>query len=196
MTNDKLERFIIENRDEFDSIEPSEKLWGNISENIPDIQKNVSKHRNIYSSTTFSWITRVAAAVIIFIGSYYFHDYRTTTNEVAMQNNEQGQNSELYNTLREAEFYYTSQIGIETEKLYGMTVGNSAIRGEIQDELNELDEEFQRLKEDLSDNAANEEIIAAMIQNYRLKLRILQDMMLQLQQDNNKKNSSDELIKI
>ena len=67
------------------------------------------------------------------------------------------------------------------------------MREEIQNELKELDKEFRLLKEDLKDNADNEEIIAAMIQNYRLKLSILQDMMFQLQEVKKEKENKDEI---
>ena len=39
---------------------------------------------------------------------------------------------------------------------------------------------FKSLKEDLKDNADNEEVVFAMIQNYRLKLDILEEILLQL----------------
>jgi hypothetical protein len=45
-----------------------------------------------------------------------------------------------------------------------------------------MDKVFEELKEDLRDNAANEEVIEAMIQNYRLKLDILEEMLYRLKQ--------------
>ncbi len=192
MTKDRLEEFVSNHRDEFDNIEPSMDLWKPISNTDNNIYKaeNGPKRRSIYNSS-LKWVTRIAAALIIFAGSYYFHDYRSNQQQLAV-GNDQIKNSKLYNTLLEAEYYYTAQIGVEKQKLYSMTVGNSPIRMEIKNELVELDNEFQRLKEDLNDNADNEEIISAMIQNYRLKLNILQDMMIQLQEDNKEKNTSDE----
>ncbi len=193
MTKDKLEEYIRNNRDEFDEIEPSTHLWSGIVPRKPVDQEEVQVHKTkIIGISQLKWITRVAAAIIIFTGSYYFHEYRSNQKQFAQKAIANENNSELYNTLMEAEYYYTAQIGLEKEKLYSLTVGNTMVREEIQDELKELDKEFRELKEDLKDNADNEDIIAAMIQNYRLKLSILQDMMLQLQQGNKVKNTSNE----
>jgi len=185
MTKDKLEQYILDNREKFDTLEPSEKLWDNIVK-----QKPKQKTLNLNS---MKWIARVAAVIIIFTGSYYFHEYRSQQILISSYNEKTNLDRDLYNTLLEAEYYYTAQIGVEKEKLYQLTVGNSMVREEIQNELEELDKEFRELKEDLRDNADNEDIISAMIQNYRLKLRILQDMMFQLKQVKEEKNTSDEI---
>ncbi len=198
MTKDRLEDYIINHKDEFDNLEPSTDLWnriGGTAISAPDSKIEQTAPKKIRLNGV-RWITRVAAAILIFTGSYYFHDYRSGQNTIAVNEASSLQNSQLYNTLMEAEYYYSAQIGMEQERLYSLTVGNAPIREEIQNELKELDNEFNSLKEDLNDNQDNEEIIAAMIQNYRIKLRILQDMMIQLQQDNKVKNSDDETKRI
>ncbi len=197
MAKDLLENFIRNNKEDFDTLEPSGDLWNRIAVNSQEKQSSSNeKITRKISIGHFKWIARVAAAVLIFIGSYYFHDFRSRNNQIADQSTQEIVNSQLYSTLMEAEFYYTAQIGKEKERLYQLTAGNSLVREEIQNELKELDEEFRELKEDLKDNADNEDIIAAMIQNYRLKLRILQDMMLQLQEDKKVKNTNDEIKRI
>jgi len=185
MTKDKLEQYILDNKEEFDELEPSAKLW----EGIGKIEAKPKLSR--YSTQPLKWAVRIAAAVFIFVGSYYFHDYRSERNQIShLISNE---DTQLYSSFIEAEYYYTAQIGVETDKFYKLAAGNSILRDEIQSELKELDDEFTELKEDLKDNADNEEIIAAMIQNYRLKLSILQEMMLQLQQVKKEKNTNDEI---
>jgi len=185
MTNDKLEQYILNNRNEFDTLEPSEDIWDGIVKEKPK--------QKIFILSKLKWVARVAAAILIFIGSYYFHEYRSQKQQLSSHNEEINKNTNLYNNLIEAELYYTAQIGIETEKFYQLTAGDFLVREEIQNELKELDREFSELKEDLSDNADNEDIIAAMIQNYRLKLKILQDMMFQLKQVKKEKSTSDEI---
>lgn len=198
MTKDNLENYISNHKDEFDTLEPSADLWMAISSNKLSVQENNSEKKSgsRVRMNSLKWITRVAAAIILFIGSYYFHEFRSNQKQFAQTENSSLQNSKLYNTLLEAEYYYTAQIGVEKDKFYTLTVGNSPIRNEIHDELKELDREFNELKEDLNDNVDNEEIIAAMIQNYRLKLRILQDMMIQLQDDKKVINSDNETKRI
>ena len=184
MSKDKLEQYIINNKEEFDTLEPSKGLWEGISKIEPKPKK--------LDRPYFSWAMRVAATIIIFIGSYYFHDYRSQNRQTASFNSASNTDNKLYHELIEAEYYYTAQIGTETERFYQLAGGNKMLREEIQTELEELDNEFNTLKNDLRDNADNEEIIAAMIQNYRLKLRILQDMMNQLQQGKKENTNKDE----
>jgi len=187
MTKDKLEQYILNNKEEFDTLEPSLGLW----EGIDKIE--FKKEPGKFAIRNLRWVTRIAAAVLIFIGSYYFHDYRSQQKQISHTVSVTDDDVQLYNTLVEAEYYYTARIGVETEKFYKLAGGNSLLRDEIQSELKELDNEFNELKEDLKDNADNEEIIAAMIQNYRLKLSILQEMMLQLQQVKKEKYTNDEI---
>ncbi len=183
MNKDKFEQYIINNKHAFDTLEPSANLWEGISKRQPKTNRLIKP--------TFTWAARIAAAIIIFIGSYYFHDYNSKKQAVSIATPSHN-NTKLYNRLIEAEYYYTNQIDAETEKFYRVAGGNTLLREEMQTEFKELETEFNSLKNDLKDNADNEEIINAMILNYRLKLRILQDMMNQLQQNKKVKNNKDE----
>ena len=86
--------------------------------------------------------------------------------------------------LIEAEAYYSSLISIKKEEVFRLTASNPEVRHEIDMEMVDLDRVFSELKEDLKDNADNEEVIEAMIQNYRVKLDILEEMLLELKQTN------------
>jgi UDP-3-O-[3-hydroxymyristoyl] glucosamine N-acyltransferase len=57
--------------------------------------------------------------------------------------------------------------------------------------LPDMAKEFRELKNDLHDNANNEEVIVAMIQNYRIKLEILKDILQQLKSTEEKKNNDE-----
>jgi hypothetical protein len=71
---------------------------------------------------------------------------------------------------------------------------NAPLRKEINIELSELDKIYRELKEDLKDNADNEEVVAAMIQNYRLKLEILEEILQQLQPANENTEDDEDTI--
>ena len=188
MKTDKLEKFIIDNRDEFDELIPSPMLWDKI-----ETREAKTVHLN--------WRTigiRVAAVVVIFISSYYFHDFvqnRNTRQNIAISESRIDGTNSMYQELVEAEFYYTSQIAETREAVFYLTSNNHSLRNDINTELLDLDKVFQELKNDLNDNADNEEVIVAMIQNYRLKLEILKDILHQLESTENK-NNDDEAIQI
>jgi hypothetical protein len=54
----------------------------------------------------------------------------------------------------------------------------------------QLDSICTDLKKDLKDNIANQEVIEAMIQNYRIKLQLLEDMLKLLKENENKSENT------
>ncbi len=182
MKTDNLEKFIIENRDEFDDLVPSPGVWQKIGQ-------NQTKKIDI------NWtriLVRAAAVIVIFVSSYIFFDYITKDNSKPMLAETEVSDPEdirTYQELMEAEYYYTSMIEQRKEEFIQLSGNNASLRKEINIELTELDKIFRELKEDLKDNADNEEVVVAMIQNYRLKLEILEEILLQLKPAN--KNTKD-----
>ena len=191
MKTDKLEQFIRDNRESFDDQEPSADLWNKIKKQEPK-----AKVINL-NSTTIRWKTlasRAAAVVVIFISSYYFHEYRSDRKANHNADNTESviENNPLYKDFIETEFYYTSQISEKKDELFKLTSNAPGLQKEVSRELIDLDIIFKELKEDLKDNAANQEVIEAMIQNYMLKLEILQDMLNQIKSKQNNNNIHDE----
>jgi hypothetical protein len=73
---------------------------------------------------------------------------------------------------------------------------NSGIIEDINIEFEELDQVFDELKADLRDDAANEEVVEAMIQNYRIKLEILEEILIQLKSADEKNHNDHESKKV
>ena len=188
MKTDKLEQFIRDHRDEFDNLEPNPALWEKISPKQP----------KVFHINWKRVALQAAAVVVIFVSSYYFHDFmqnrKTGKNLASTETTTEGK--EQYIDLMEAEVYYTSMIDTKKDEIFILAASNPQLRDEVNNELSELDEDFKKMKEDLRDNADNEEVIAAMIQNYRLKLRILEETLEQLQQSNNEKSKKNENNKV
>jgi hypothetical protein len=188
MKTDKLEKFVIDHRSDFDDLEPNPAIWDKIQKKQP--KKIELNWTNI--------LVRVAAVIVIFVSSYYFHDFMNRrgvdTNLATETKSTDGE--QQYHELIEAEVYYTSMIDSKKEEIFMLAASKPQLREEINNELTDLDEDFRSLKEDLKDNADNEEVIVAMIQNYRLKLRILEETLIQLQQSNNEKSKNNEDNKV
>lgn len=79
--------------------------------------------------------------------------------------------------LSEVEQYYQLQIDQMTA-LVKTRAGSEQI---VQD-LERMDAAFEDLKADLSDDVHNEAVITAMIDNYRLKLKILEEILAELEE--------------
>ncbi len=177
MKPDKLEKFIRDNRSAFDDQEPDPSIWDRIEK---------PKGRIIRINwRRIAW--QAAAVVVIFIASYYFHDFMANRNTLSSGKIAVGKlkgNSQMVQQLAEAEAFYSSKINYYKDEVFRLTADRPQIREEVNMEMVDLDKVFDDLKKDLSDNANNEEVIEAMIQNYRLKLDILEEMLKQLQQSN------------
>ena len=81
--------------------------------------------------------------------------------------------------LSEVERYYETEIN---EKI-------TLVRSQLSDpsilqDLEAMDMAFAELKADLRENVDNEEVIVAMMENYQLKLQILEEILRELEKEN------------
>lgn len=234
MKQDKLEKFVSENRQAFDELEPSMQNWEQINKNIQP------KKSNLFIK--MSW--QVAAAIAIFVASYYFHDYinndkvyyantvkhiknvslnakqaanisvlntinhdnpkkndiksiskvekHIANNSQIKQTNYQMNENGYYSDLNELSVYYTSKINKEKNDLFILTANNPEVKKEINDEFGKLDKAYKELKNDLKENINNEQVIEAMIENYKLKMEMLEFIKRQVSIEVTEKNDKNE----
>jgi hypothetical protein len=169
--SDRLEDFVRQNREQFDLHEPDPSIWLKINPaNAPVVKERRS----------LRWLRVAAAVAMIFAGStagiYFLTGNRVETNQLS---------DELYREIQETEIYYSQLVSQRYEELQPFLVSNPAAREMLSMDMEELDEVYLELKEDLKDNASNPEVIEAMILNYRVKLEILEDLLNQLKEKEN-----------
>ena len=180
---DKLEKYIIENREAFDIHEPGEEVWAKI-------EKRIQPKKSV------NWrmiIGRAAAVILIFAASYMVHDLLEGRNREIARNKTKKEKEMVIPELREAEIYYSALINEKLREIKPMFSEDPMLEKEVKYDLNQLDSIYGELKDDLKDNIANQEVIEAMIQNYRMRLSILEDVLSQLKpekDDNNSKYNS------
>ncbi len=92
--------------------------------------------------------------------------------------------------LQEAEIYYTSLLNDKIIQIEPLLEQNPELGESLQQDLSELDSIYGELQNDLRDNIANDEVVEAMIQNYILKIQILEDLLEYM--DESSKNNEDE----
>ncbi|MBN3034617.1 MAG: hypothetical protein JW861_03465 [Bacteroidales bacterium] len=169
MKTDELERFILQNRDEFDSEEPDPSVWMRIEQ----------KTRPAVRIRWGSILWKAAAVIVIFAGSYLFFDL-THRSDVTEGPAQEIPVPEEFRELMEADGYYSARIAGMKEEIIRVSGNDEQILSEINIDLGELDTVFEELKRDLRENGDNKEVIRAMIQNYRIKLQILEEILLQI----------------
>lgn len=168
---DRLEEFVRSHREEFDILEPRSDMW----ENIEQMMDKPSQFRDrIAKRTVRYYIIRVAGIAAIFIFSLgvqrFYLNYKNAHTEIP--------------ELREAEMYYTGLIKQKLIEAKPILSEYPEIQEKLNSDLSELDSVYKDLKKDLKDNVANQEVIEAMIDNYRLRIGILEEMLGFLEEKN------------
>lgn len=191
---DKLERFVRENRAEFDGKMPKDFVWEGVESKLnqqaePKIKtKVVALRSRIYQYAKVAAIGLVLLTVGGFLGSYW-----TTQNQAKQLSF--GSINEEY---QELETFYAEQVNSQMTQLKKYRVDKS-----LMDDIKELDASFSELEKELSINeniANNEVIVNAMIENYQSKIAILERVLNRLERKNKEeraiKNNNDGKINL
>ena len=163
MSKDKLKSFIDANKDQFDSEEPRSGLWDNISNKMDGGTRVFSIWRVLPYAATI--------ALLLSIGVFFFN--QDGQNEVSENSySEEFGLAGLSDELQEVEQYYLVQVNEKLKDLKKYEVDE-----ELLSEVNELKKEFDDLKIEMGIGADPAKVIEAMIDNYRLRLAILEDLL-------------------
>jgi len=170
--DDRFEKFITENREGFDFREPDPRIW-------KKIEAGVRAKRN------FDWrfyMKRAAVVAIIFAASYVVNEmiHRFNNRDLNAMKSGRNKKENVIPGLREAEAYYTGLVNQKLDELKPIMANCPSLEEELNYDMNELDSVYYQLKSDLKDNMANQEVIEAIVENYRLKISILEDILNEL----------------
>ncbi|HEX3008503.1 MAG TPA: hypothetical protein VHO90_12910 [Bacteroidales bacterium] len=205
--SERFEKYVKDHRDDFDMLEPDAALWNRIENKL----QQQPRSRNL------SVLWKAAAVLIIFGFSFWAqmqienkpqvatrHHFHTDNNSVAevaepeeLPAIAKQANSKMVPEFAETEKYYSRKVNSTMKELNTYLVKFPDVAQDMKKDLAELDSVYKSLKKDLGDNVAQEEIISAMIQNYRMKLQILEDIKNELMQNSavkpNENKSSHEI---
>lgn len=165
-----IETFIRQNREAFDQNLPSAKAWENIAGSL-------SKPKAI--KVEMGWqrsILRIAASLallVVGIGAGIWYERQGAASGMAM--------SEVSGEYKELEQYYQRGISVKQEKLATFTGSQPA---EVGEDLEQLDEIMEQLRLELAEvpPGNREQVVRAMIENYKAKTAILQRVLERLEQ--------------
>jgi len=169
---DKLEQFFRDNQNSFNQEEPPD-------EHFERFLQKLEKDRKKRTKFGISFFLK-AAAVVIFVvlsgvAGYQLHNYQTSQYSFGL-----GDVSPEY---QEVEFYYTNNISSQIELIRKMEVKKTGEEeGIFNEELEQMDQLYQQLKEELKANPGDERVIEAMIEYYQVKSNILNKIIEQLHQ--------------
>lgn len=174
---DRLENFINENREAFDDQVPDLKVWAAIDKELSDDEKPQAVirplRRFLSIAAAIAFLLTVGAAIGLQIGQQSSADPLASTE------------------FQEARDYYDAQIQEKRNVL--ASYSQSSI---VQEDLEQLESFLEELKSDLevAPPENREQIINAMILNYRTRLEILDRVLEKIELTNQKtlKSEKDE----
>ena len=179
---DKLEKFIRDNRSALDDKVPGEKVWDNISSELFEAENK--------KPTTFSVYWK-AAAIFFFALSAYLLVQLNRTDPAESAGNDLASN--IIQEFNTTEAYYLTEIStLKSSMVDYVTVDPELSENFIQD-IETLDNQYQSLKIELSENS-NENVINALILNLQMRLEILNQQLNILKNLENDKNDNNKSI--
>lgn len=154
---DKLEKFILRNKEAFDTAEPKAENWAKIEAQL-GFEQPTAKHH-------VGWFWK--AAVFLLLGAVGF--LLVDRYNVQPANDLEASNIEKF---KELETFYTSLIDNKKEKLASeMSAEEASIH--LQVEMQELDEIYSDLKELFLESQPSEQVMERLVHLLRQKLKVM-----------------------
>ena len=164
--NDRLERFIHENRDAFDDLKAPKGMF----------EKIMPPDRRV--SPAWKWMAVAASALLLIMSGYIIGTKTSPEARVAG-----------WDEFQEAEQFYQSKIDAKMELIKTLPVSN-----EVMSDIQVLDEVYGQLRKQLLEdpNADSKILLHAMIKHQKQKLDVMDDILNRVEKyktnENDKRN--------
>jgi len=175
---DRLENFILERREEFDHLEPNPAV-------LERIQKEIGQQDQSGGGFNFNFIWRAAALVLLAVSVFLLVE-RQSLKQDNMVATVEDINPEFY----EAEGYFTQMIEEKQAVLVAYRNEYPDLITDFETDIDKLDQMYSQLKKELkSENT--EQVVDALIQNLQLRIDILNQQLVILENIRNAQNNED-----
>ena len=172
-----LEKFIQNNRADFDPYEPPARLWDKITQELDEEAPQVKKKEGKVIRIPVRNLYRVAAAVLILGGLWTVYQNIPQNSGIVEGSEEVATNtinlSDIDPELAEAEAYYTQLIVDKKTEIEQFRSKRVPVQDDFYKDLDELDSLYTGLKSELYEVPAKERVVEAMIQNLQIRIEIL-----------------------
>jgi hypothetical protein len=188
-----LEKFIRDNREQFDNDEPRPKVWTALEKQLAPADK-----KGKVLAMKFLRLG-VAAAVLVLAGIGVFYlafDKKGVDPPVVQTDNNPAVTEDkmleaINPTYAKEVYHFTQLIELKQTELKQIEKDNPVLYKQFISDINKLDSSYYSLKNELSVNPNREQLLEAMIQNLRLQTELLNqqlNIIIQIKQSKSKTN--------
>ena len=151
-------------------------IWDSIAERLDEQDKKKGKK-------PVMWVRYAAAILLLAVTgfTFYYNSLKNNPGTISLES--------ISMELADAEVYYSSLYG---EKLEMIQSSGVQLDEEIYADLHSMDSVYKDLKTDLKDNVDNEEVVQAMLENYRMRVQILERILQQIEEKEGNNTTNDE----
>ena len=159
---DQLEQFISNNKEQFDLAEPSDRIWGAITDELePETKKG---------TTQVLWYWKAAVVVLLAAVTFLMVD-RFTNNKVISEEPLAAEVSQV-DTFKDMEVFYTSIINKKKERLNEELEGQEALNY-LEADIAELDKLYQEMREFFLESQSSPEVMDRLMHLLRQRLHLI-----------------------
>ena len=165
----EFEKYIKEQRMQLDSDTPRKGHEERFLQKLD----SVSDRRPV-RKIRFRHAIQVAASLAIILTSAVLLIRQNGGNELAAR--------DIPAAVMEADFYYASQVDVKYEQISQFSFENDEEKTVLLKEMRDLESYHQQLMEDLEANPDDDRVINALIRHYQVKLEVMDQIIIQLNQ--------------
>jgi hypothetical protein len=191
--SNRLEDFIRDNREEFDSEEPRPQLWRKMRSELEDGDRRNDK---VFHLSFLRW-TAAAAILIMVAGMFYYMNRQAEPARFAKTNEQP--TSDEYKELNQINpdyakevYHFTQLIELKQNELKQIEKEHPELYNQFVKDIHKLDSSYQALRAELPANPDPETLLEAMLQNLRLQADLLNEQLIIIKQIKQNKQTSHE----
>lgn len=190
--SNKLEQFIRDNREEFDSEEPRPQLWKKLQSEMQPGKKG----DNVRHLSFLRW-TAVAAIFVMMLGMFYFMNRQNqqdtiVENKIGIPPGDAQLLDQVNPAYAKEVYHFTQLIELKQNELKQIEKEHPELYGQFVKDINRLDSSYRALRAELPANPDPETLLEAMLQNLRLQADLLNEQLTIIKQIKKSKKESHE----
>lgn len=179
---DKFEKYIKENKGAFDVHKANkDKLWANIESGL-EKQAPKTKVIRLWHRTVF----KVAASILLALGVFTLANHMITISN-------SHENQFISQELQDIDSHYNGLVAYQVKLINNTPKLTASQKKDFLSFMDDLDNEYDLLKEELKKNIDNERVLEAIVINYKKRIELIENLLKQI---NSSKITNDEDVYI